>query len=65
MTCRSSVTLRARNPPFLPVRFMMKRATIILMAAAAFVLAACDGSGKSVGCTATDTHSWCKLFAHH
>lgn len=43
----------------------MKRATIILMAAAAFVLAACDGSGKSVGCTATDTHSWCKLFAHH
>lgn len=44
----------------------MKRLTLILVGLGmALTLAACDGSGKSVGCTATDSHSWCKLFAHH
>ena len=43
----------------------MKRATILLMAAAAILLAAC-GDGKSVGCSPTDhDHFWCKLYAHH
>lgn len=43
----------------------MKRATILMLMAAAFVLSACDGSGQSVGCTKPDSHSWCKLFQHH
>lgn len=43
----------------------MKRATILLMVAAAFVLAACDNSGSTGYCNGQNPPSWCKLFSHH